>query len=250
MHWMQAAAAFSVAVDLWYAAMPWYLLHRLTRPRREKYLVQGSMSLGVIAAGCGIARALSIYPAATNADAKSAAILYLWHGAEMAVTMICIGMPVCRPAVSSMLQALGIRVHSFRTTKEHNSNHTGSKYHQQSSSYIRNFGANATWEEAVGATDVDSWSQRRILGVGDTTSGATGGVHGGVTATPGANGVGGGAGGGKEAGGDGLAGSRRESIITAGGKEFELGYPMRTMSKSGITVTKTVDITNGRKNSR
>lgn len=71
MTWMQVAAATSVAVDLWYAAMPWYLLRRLTRPRREKWLVQGSMSLGVIAAACGIARTLCIYPAMTNEDAKS-----------------------------------------------------------------------------------------------------------------------------------------------------------------------------------
>lgn len=71
MHWMQAAAGTSVAVDLWYAALPWYLLRRLSRPRREKILIQGSMSLGVIAAGCGIARALSIAPAANNADSES-----------------------------------------------------------------------------------------------------------------------------------------------------------------------------------
>lgn len=71
MHWMQAAAGFSVAVDLWYAALPWYLLRRLSRPRREKVLIQGSMSLGVIAAGCGIARALSISPAANNSDPES-----------------------------------------------------------------------------------------------------------------------------------------------------------------------------------
>lgn len=71
MTWMQVAAATSVGVDLWYAAMPWYLLRRLTRPRKEKWLVQGSMSLGVIAAACGIARTLSIYPAMTNASAQS-----------------------------------------------------------------------------------------------------------------------------------------------------------------------------------
>lgn len=73
MHWMQVTAGFSVAVDLWYAAMPWYLLRRLTRPCREKMLVQGSMSLGIIAAGCGIARALTIYPAVNNSESSSGA---------------------------------------------------------------------------------------------------------------------------------------------------------------------------------
>lgn len=71
MHWMQVTAGFSVAIDLWYASMPWYLLRRLHRPKREKFLIQGSMSLGVIAAGCGIARALSIYAALNNSEAQS-----------------------------------------------------------------------------------------------------------------------------------------------------------------------------------
>lgn len=77
MHWMQVTAGVSVVIDLWYAAMPWYLLRRLTRPRREKMLVQGSMSLGVIAAGCGIARALTIYPAVNNSEASSGTFLGL-----------------------------------------------------------------------------------------------------------------------------------------------------------------------------
>lgn len=77
MRWMQAAAGVSVAVDLWYAALPWYLLRRLSRPRREKVLIQGSMSLGVIAAGCGIARALSIAPAANNSDPESGMLAYI-----------------------------------------------------------------------------------------------------------------------------------------------------------------------------
>lgn len=71
MHWMQVAAGFSVAVDLWYAAMPWYLLRRLTRPRKEMILIQGSMSLGIIAAACGIARALTIYAAVNNLQENS-----------------------------------------------------------------------------------------------------------------------------------------------------------------------------------
>lgn len=161
----------------------------------------------------------------------------------MAVTMICIGMPVCRPAVSSMLQRLGIRIHLLHTSsssspahKEHNnSNKSGGgggggcgHHHNNSSSYIRNFGANATWDEAICARDVDSWSQRRILGVGDTTSGAIGAGN----ETPGLESGGGGGGGG------------------GSGTEFETGFPMRTMSKGGITVTKTVDITNGSNDSR
>lgn len=261
MHWMQVTAAFSVAIDLWYAAMPWYLLRRLTRPRREKMLVQGSMSLGVIAAGCGIARALTIYPAVNNSEAssgtfffyldfscysadsskpkirnltspqkkKSAAILYMWHGAEMAVTMICIGMPVCRPAVSSMLHACGLvpRKHTVSSSKD--LNNSNNNHQHKPSSYIRNFGG-GTWEEAVGGTDIDSWSQRRILGVGDATSNATSMstmTSSSMNSTTKE----------LEAGGFGHGGNGG-----GGGGGFDV-YPMTALSKTGITVTKTVDIT-------
>lgn len=160
----------------------------------------------------------------------------------MAVTMICIGVPVCRPAVNSMLQAVGIRflaLHpsSSKDRRNNTNSNTKGNYPQTTSSYIRNFGQNATWEEAVGAIDVDSWSQRRILGVGDTTSGATSGgsinigdnIHGG--------------------GSRGESGGECVGIFGADAKEFGLGYPMRSLSKSGITVTKTVDVTNGSKDS-
>lgn len=124
----------------------------------------------------------------------------MWHGAEMAVTMICIGMPVCRPAVSSMFLACGLVP---RKPKEHNSNYP------PTSSYIRNFGG-GTWQEAVGGADIDSWSQRRILGVGDATSNATS--------------------------------TNTTNTLGLKAKETEVAldlYPMSTMNKNGITVTKT-----------
>ncbi|KUI59379.1 hypothetical protein VP1G_06657 [Cytospora mali] len=182
MHWMQVAAGFSVAIDLWYASMPWYLLHRLQRPKREKFLIQGSMSLGVIAAGCGIARALTIYPAVNNSEANSAAVLYLWHGAEMAVTMICIGLPVCRPAYISIMQACGIQPRKLKSSNMYGS-YAGTYGRTYSSKY-----GEATPGEA------DAWSQRRILADANVVS-------------------------------------MRDS------------YRMTSLSKTGITVTKTVDVT-------
>lgn len=165
----------------------------------------------------------------------------------MAVTMICIGMPVCRPAISSMLQAIGLRPHRdlssrrsgngngnrnrsrrhyyHRSGGSNNNNHNNNHHHEDEDddaavnnksaapSYIRNFNPNATWEDAVGAADVDSWSQRRILGVGDATSAAT-------------------------------SGSDKDEH---GGEDVSI--PMRSLSKGGITVTRTINITNGRKDS-
>lgn len=168
----------------------------------------------------------------------------------MAVTMICIGMPVCRPAVSSMLEAVGILKTEHRSSitggsKPHNkkSGSAGAGY-PATSSYIRNFGQDATWEQAVrrgvddggggggDINDLDSWSQRRILGLGHATSHCVT-----TTTTTRANSIGG--------AGDESSGSDVDKVMKVGEDAFggEVGFPMRSMSKSGITVTKTVDVT-------
>lgn len=156
----------------------------------------------------------------------------MWHGAEMAVTMICIGMPVCRPAVSSMMHACGLVARKSNDSK--NSNDHNNLHHKQPSSYIRNFGG-GTWEEAVGGADTDSWSQRRILGVGDATSNATSTS---TTTTSSMSSTSKDIEAGLGGGGGGIDGSG------GGGYGFDV-YPMSALSKTGITVTKTVDITNG-----
>ncbi|GKT53033.1 hypothetical protein ColTof3_00372 [Colletotrichum tofieldiae] len=46
-----AAGAWSVVVDFWYAITPWALLWNVQMPRREKLLINVSMSLGVINPG-------------------------------------------------------------------------------------------------------------------------------------------------------------------------------------------------------
>lgn len=42
------AGAVSVLCDFWYAAYPWFMLWNVRIPRREKLLVQSSLSLGVL----------------------------------------------------------------------------------------------------------------------------------------------------------------------------------------------------------
>lgn len=43
-----AAGCISVFIDVWYAAFPWYMLWDVQMPRREKLLIQSSLSLGVL----------------------------------------------------------------------------------------------------------------------------------------------------------------------------------------------------------
>lgn len=116
-----------------------------------------------------------------TAKSHTAAILYLWHGAEMAVTMICIGLPVCRPALVSMMQACGIQSRRPKTTNT---------YGSYAGTYGRAYSSKQA-EHTIG--EADAWSQRGILADANVVS-------------------------------------TRDS------------YRLTCLSKTGITVTKTVDV--------
>ncbi|KAI0144481.1 hypothetical protein GGR57DRAFT_517962 [Xylariaceae sp. FL1272] len=100
------AGALSVAVDFWYAGFPWYLLWKLRMPQREKIVIASSMSLGIVAAACGIKRALELNKLGSPNYLKDTVDLIVWHAAEIAVTMIGIGIPVCLPLYKGALDRL------------------------------------------------------------------------------------------------------------------------------------------------
>lgn len=102
----------------------------------------------------------------------------------MAVTMICIGLPVCRPAYISILEAFGIQPRKPQTTSN--------MYGSYAGTYGRNYGSKYA-ENSSG--EPDTWSQRRILADANVVS-------------------------------------NKDST-----------YRMNSLSKNGITVTKTVDVT-------
>ncbi|KAM5354838.1 hypothetical protein ACJ41O_001484 [Fusarium nematophilum] len=83
----------SVLVDLFFAIFPWIFMWKLQMNQREKRIILGSMSLGIIAGGFGIKRASEI----PNLSTENSVGIIVWGAAEMAVTMVCIGIPICRP---------------------------------------------------------------------------------------------------------------------------------------------------------
>ncbi|KAL2140142.1 hypothetical protein VTI28DRAFT_4224 [Corynascus sepedonium] len=87
----------TVLVDLFFAIFPWIIVWPLHMPNREKYTIAGSMSLGLIAAAAGIKRTTEVEGLYTPDYLKDSVGLIVWSVAEMAITLICIGIPVCRP---------------------------------------------------------------------------------------------------------------------------------------------------------
>ncbi|KAK4120104.1 hypothetical protein N657DRAFT_580427 [Parathielavia appendiculata] len=87
----------TILVDFFFAFFPWIIVWPLQMPQREKYTIAGSMSLGLIAAAAGIKRTTEVEGLYTANYLKDSVGLIVWSSAEMAITLICIGIPVCRP---------------------------------------------------------------------------------------------------------------------------------------------------------
>ncbi|CAP66972.1 uncharacterized protein PODANS_4_5490 [Podospora anserina S mat+] len=87
----------TIVVDFFFALFPWLIVMPLQMPKREKFTIAGSMSLGLIAAAAGIVRTFEVEGLYTASYLKDSVGLIVWSSAEMAITLICIGIPVCRP---------------------------------------------------------------------------------------------------------------------------------------------------------
>ncbi|KAI6362019.1 hypothetical protein MCOR25_006320 [Pyricularia grisea] len=88
---------WSSACDFFFAIFPWLFIWSLRMPQREKLMLAGGMSLGVIAGVCGIVRTVVL----SKLDVLNYTLNFVpyfgWAGAEIAVAMFCIGIPTLRP---------------------------------------------------------------------------------------------------------------------------------------------------------
>jgi hypothetical protein len=89
--------AWSSVCDFFFAIFPWLFIWSLRMPQREKVMLAGGMSLGVIAGVCGIVRTVVL----SRLDVYNYTLNFVpyfgWAGAEIAVAMFCIGIPTLRP---------------------------------------------------------------------------------------------------------------------------------------------------------
>ncbi|KAK7963872.1 hypothetical protein PG988_010846 [Apiospora saccharicola] len=88
---------WSSACDFFFAIFPWLFIKELRMPQREKVMLAGGMSLGVIAGACGIVRTVVLSRLDVYNYTLNFVPYFAWAGAEIAVTMICIGIPTLRP---------------------------------------------------------------------------------------------------------------------------------------------------------
>ncbi|KAK0706177.1 hypothetical protein B0T26DRAFT_444813 [Lasiosphaeria miniovina] len=88
---------WSSACDFFFAIFPWIFIWSLRMPRRDKIMLAGGMSLGVIAGACGIIRTVVLSRLDIMDYTLNFAPYFVWAGAEIAVAMVCLGIPTLRP---------------------------------------------------------------------------------------------------------------------------------------------------------
>ncbi|KAI1291282.1 hypothetical protein F5Y03DRAFT_403471 [Xylaria venustula] len=121
------AGAFSVFVDLWYVGFPWYMLYSVNMSPKEKGIIASSMSLGIMAAACGIKRTVEL----SKIGSPNYTInLIIWHAAELSATMIGISIPVCLPFYrDSIARMLSRGSCSCCSNEQHNHNSNSNNNH-------------------------------------------------------------------------------------------------------------------------
>ncbi|TFB00120.1 hypothetical protein CCMA1212_008364 [Trichoderma ghanense] len=66
-------------------------------PKREKRVIATSLRLAIIAGACRIGRALQLAYLGGPNYTKDVVSIIIWHAVEFCSTMVCIGIPICRP---------------------------------------------------------------------------------------------------------------------------------------------------------
>ncbi|KAK8128870.1 hypothetical protein PG984_009978 [Apiospora sp. TS-2023a] len=94
---------YTVLVDLAFAILPWTFIPQLQMPKAEKYLVAGTMSLGILAAASGIKRTIEV-EGFWGADILAGSVqTVMWSTVEVDLTLLCIAVPVIIPLFRTCL---------------------------------------------------------------------------------------------------------------------------------------------------
>lgn len=86
-----------VAADVFFAVFPWLFVWKLNKPLKERAIIAGSMSLGLVAAAFGVKRTIGLGGLASDNYTTDSVPTCGWSIAELAITLVCIAIPVCLP---------------------------------------------------------------------------------------------------------------------------------------------------------
>ncbi|KAE8374015.1 hypothetical protein BDV26DRAFT_296419 [Aspergillus bertholletiae] len=89
--------SWCAAVDFYFAILPWVFIWALNMRFKEKMTIAISLSLGFIAGICGIIRTVELGGLSSANYTEDTVALVIWSAVELAMTLICVGIPTVRP---------------------------------------------------------------------------------------------------------------------------------------------------------
>ncbi|KAK6827396.1 hypothetical protein PG987_010737 [Apiospora arundinis] len=95
--------AYTVVVDVAFAILPWTFIPQLQMANAEKYLVAGTMSLGILAGASGVKRTLELQGFWGDEILQGSVQTVVWSTVEVDLTMLCIAVPVVLPLFRSLI---------------------------------------------------------------------------------------------------------------------------------------------------
>lgn len=98
-----ALGAGCVAADLFFAIFPWFFVWQLNRPFQERLIIAVAMSLGLAAAACGVKRTIGLGGLQSANYTIDAVPTCAWSIAELAITLVCVAVPVCLPLLKQII---------------------------------------------------------------------------------------------------------------------------------------------------
>ncbi|KAJ5226692.1 uncharacterized protein N7469_006698 [Penicillium citrinum] len=116
--------SWCAAVDFYFALLPWIFIWNLNMKLKEKMSIAISLSLGFIACACGVVRTIDLGGLSSSNYTEDTVDLIIWSAVELAVTLICVGIPTVRPLYRTIVHGSKPESSSDRFNKQNDSDHS------------------------------------------------------------------------------------------------------------------------------
>ncbi|PLB34249.1 uncharacterized protein BDW47DRAFT_134456 [Aspergillus candidus] len=116
--------SWCAAVDFYFALLPWIFVWKLNMKFAEKISIACSLSLGFIACVCGIIRTIDLSGLGSANYTEDTVGLIIWSAVELAVTLICVGVPTIRPLYRAIVHGSRPESSDRRYIKHSESDHS------------------------------------------------------------------------------------------------------------------------------
>ncbi|KAJ5683484.1 hypothetical protein N7462_006649 [Penicillium macrosclerotiorum] len=116
--------SWCAAVDFYFALLPWIFIWKLNMKFKEKMSIAISLSLGFVACVCGIIRTIELGGLASTNYTEDTVSLIIWSAVELAVTLICVGIPTVRPLYRVIVHGSNLESSENGYVKQSDSNHS------------------------------------------------------------------------------------------------------------------------------